>query len=103
MGGNVPHISAGEPQRTKITTWETPLRRGGKRGGKPPPASRRAKTTAKGEEGQGKQVRSSAFLWEEEKSVFLLLPFFRNISTDSRRRGEGQRKENPPAMPGLSQ
>lgn len=103
MGSNVPHIGAEEPQRTKNTAWETLPCLGGKTGSKCLLASLRASTTAKGEGGQGKQVHSSGLLWEEKRFVFLLLPFFRNISTHSLRQGEGERKENPPATLGLSQ
>lgn len=102
MGSNVPHIGAGELQRAEITAQETLPCWGGKAGSKCLPASLRARTTAKGE-GWGKQVHSSALLWEEERSFVFLLPFFRNISTHSLRQGEGERKENPPSMPGLSQ
>lgn len=55
-----------------------------------------ARTIAEGEKGLGKQVPSSALLWEKERSVFFLLPFFRNISTHSLRQSKAEIKKNPP-------
>lgn len=82
---SVSYISAGEAQQTENASWETLPRRGGKASSKCLMASLHTRTTTKSEEGQGKQVHSSDLLSEEERSVFLLIPFFRTISTHSLR------------------
>lgn len=53
---NMPHVSAGEPQRTENTSWGVFLlpHWGGKAGSKHPPASPYARTIPKGEEEWGK-------------------------------------------------
>lgn len=99
----VSHIGAGEPQRIEGNTWQILLCQGGiQQQTSSSKTSLSAKTTAKDEKGLGKQVPSSALLWEKERSAFFLLPFFSNISTHSLRQSKAERKENSPAMCSLS-